>query len=472
MEELNPLYPHYRTFLVKKMNNLPCIFEPFVKASRYKIAYGGRGSGKSWTIARLLIEISRRTKVRIFCARELQNSISDSVITLLSDTIYRNGYQNEFDIQRNAVYHIGTGSEFIFYGIKNNVTKIKSLEGVDICWVEEAEAVTKDSWDVLIPTIRKDGSEIWVSFNPKNILDDTNQRFIVRPPKDSVVLKVNYTDNPHFPETLRLEMEECKERDEDLYRHIWEGEPVADSELAIIKPKWIEAAKDAHIKLGFKAQGKKIIGFDVADDGADSNATVLRHGSVVMEAAEWRGEDVIYSANKVYIYAQEKKADQVIYDSIGVGAGVKAQFNQLVRNVGRPVKDKVSIAGFNAGGKVFKPNAKYIDGKTNGDMFSNIKAQAWWQVRDRFYKTWRAIEYGDKYLEDELISIDKSIKDVEYLCAELSRPQVDYDQNGRAKVESKKDMRKRGIPSPNKADALIMAFAPVRAGLNIDPDIL
>ncbi|HCQ0422302.1 TPA: PBSX family phage terminase large subunit [Escherichia coli] len=155
------------------MTSINPIFEPFIEAHRYKVAKGGRGSGKSWAIARLLVEAARRQPVRILCARELQNSISDSVIRLLEDTIEREGYSAEFEIQRSMIRHLGTNAEFMFYGIKNNPTKIKSLEGIDICWVEEAEAVTKESWDILIPTIRKPFSEIWVSFNPKNILDDT-----------------------------------------------------------------------------------------------------------------------------------------------------------------------------------------------------------------------------------------------------------------------------------------------------------
>lgn len=176
------------------MTSINPIFEPFIEAHRYKVAKGGRGSGKSWAIARLLVEAARRQPVRILCARELQNSISDSVIRLLEDTIEREGYSAEFEIQRSMIRHLGTNAEFMFYGIKNNPTKIKSLEGIDICWVEEAEAVTKESWDILIPTIRKPFSEIWVSFNPKNILDDTYQRFVVNPPDDICLLTVNYTD--------------------------------------------------------------------------------------------------------------------------------------------------------------------------------------------------------------------------------------------------------------------------------------
>ncbi|HED4458171.1 PBSX family phage terminase large subunit [Pasteurella multocida] len=436
------------------MNNIIPIFKPFIEPYRYKVAYGGRGSAKSWTIARLLIEIARRSDSRVLCARELQNSISDSVIQLLADTIERHGYQKEFDVQKNRITNKETGASFLFYGIKNNPTKIKSLEGVDICWVEEAENVSKESWDILIPTIRKEYSEIWVSFNPKNILDNTYQRFVVNPPSNISLLKVNYSDNPYLPETLRLEMEDCKQRDFELYRHIWEGEPVADSELAIIKPIWIDAAVDAHLKLKFEPLGRKVVGFDVADEGADANAVCFAHGSVVLDVQEWKGVDVIYSADKSYHYAIDKQADEVIFDSIGVGAGVKAHFNRINK--------RFSITGFNASGEVLRKESEYANGKKNKDMFANVKAQAWWALRDRFYKTYRAIKCGDIYPQEELISLSSAIVDLDYLKAELSRPQVDYDKNGRVKEEGKKEMKKRGIPSLNKADALVMCYAPLQ----------
>ena len=441
-------------------------FKPLIQKARYKVLYGGRGSGKSYFLAELAVEVARRIGTVILCAREFQGSLDDSVYQLLTETIERLGYTQEFEILKSTIRHQGTGAKFVFYGVKNNITKIKSIQGVGICWVEEAEAVSKNSWDVLIPSIRGDkNAEIWVSFNPKNILDDTYQRFIVRPPKDIISLKANYDANPYFNDTpLLADMLECRERDEDLYRHIWLGEPVADSELAIIKPSWVDAAVDAHLALGFQAAGRRIVGFDVADEGDDANALVLRHGSLVCDMQQWRGQDVIYSADKVYLYAQEQRIDRIVYDSIGVGAGVKAQFR---RKAG-----KVQTVGFNAGGAVFKPETAYTDGKKNKDMFANIKAQAWWLLRERFYKTWRAVRYGDSYPEDQLISLCGSLKDLDYLKAELSRPQVDYDANGRVKAESKKDMRKRGMPSPNRADALVMAFAPVQAGLNINPNVL
>ena len=435
-------------------------FKPLIGKEKYKVCYGGRGSGKSMVVAEILIEVARRTKTVILCVREFQGSIEDSVHKLLAETIDRLGYFDEFDVQKKTIIHLGTGATFIFMGIKNNPTKVKSVQGVGICWIEEAENVTASSWDILIPSVRGDkNAKFFITFNPKNILDATYQRFVVNPPKDALLLKANYSDNIYFEDSpLPAEMEECKKRDYDLYLHIWEGEPVADSEFAIIKPKWIHAAVDAHKKLNFSARGKKVMGFDIADEGEDASATVVRHGSIVKSVDEWTQKgDIIFSSDHAYTIATEQEVNEIIYDSIGMGAGVKAHLSRK--------KGNIKCIGFNAGGAVVKPESKYMDRK-NKDFFRNIKAQMWWKVRDRFYNTWRAIEYGDQYPEDQLISLDsESIgKELDYLKAELSRPQVVYDDNGKVAVESKKDMKKRGIPSPNKADAFIMSFAEINQG--------
>lgn len=442
-------------------------FKPLIGNEKYKICYGGRGSGKSMAVAEILVETARRVRTVILCAREFQGSIEDSVHALLSETIEKLGYLNEFEIQNKKIRHLGTGAVFVFYGIKNNVTKIKSIQGCGIAWIEEAEAVTKRSWDVLIPSIRGDReAKIFVTFNPANILDDTYQRFVVNPPKNSCILKANYNDNIFFDDSpLREEMEECKEKDYELYLHIWEGEPVADSEHAFIKPIWITAALNAHKKLGFEASGKRYGGLDVADEGEDSNAFTRRHGSVVYAIDEWRQGDVIFTADKAHDIGIEEGLDNLTYDSIGVGAGVKAQLNRK--------KSKIKVGGFNAGGKVEKPDSQIYVGKKNKDMFANAKAQEWWNLRTRFYNTWRAIEHGDEFKEDEMISIlvgggGLSQTEFDYLRAELSRPRIDYDGNGKVMVESKAKMKKRGIPSPNKADSVVLCFAKPNTGMSIN----
>jgi len=191
-------------------------------SARYKVLYGGRGGAKSWGIARALLIIGARKPTRILCAREFQTSIRDSVHKLLSDQIIAMGLTDFYEITQNAIRG-KNGTEFSFVGLKNNVSNIKSYEGCDICWVEEAQTTSKLSWNVLIPTIRKEGSEIWISFNPELETDETYQRFIVNTPENSIVQRINWSDNPWFPETLRLEKEALFARDREAYNTVWEG---------------------------------------------------------------------------------------------------------------------------------------------------------------------------------------------------------------------------------------------------------
>lgn len=204
---------------------------------RYKVYYGGRGSGKSWSLARALVKFMDTWKLRVLCAREYQNSISDSVHRLLSDQIALLGLSHRFYITQSSIKNLVTGSEAMFKGLRHNVNEIKSTEGIDICWVEEAQRVSEESWELLIPTVRKENSEIWVSFNTEDEESPTHKRFITNPPPDSVVHKVNFDQNPYFPEVLRKEMEHCKATDYDAYLHIWEGFPKQFTDAVIFRKK-------------------------------------------------------------------------------------------------------------------------------------------------------------------------------------------------------------------------------------------
>lgn len=190
--------------------------------SRYKVLYGGRGGAKSWGIARALLILGAKSELRILCAREFQTSIKDSVHKLLCDQIESLGLLGFYEITQTSIRG-KNGTEFAFVGLKNNVGNVKSYEGVDICWVEEAQTTSRLSWNVLIPTIRKEGSEIWISFNPELETDETYQRFVVNPPEDSRIVKINWSDNPWFPETLRLEKDALRIRDNNAYLNVWEG---------------------------------------------------------------------------------------------------------------------------------------------------------------------------------------------------------------------------------------------------------
>jgi len=199
-------------------HKLAFLFEPM----RYKCAFGGRGSSKSWSYARALLVIGVKKPTRVLCAREFQNSIGQSVHKLLSDQIIDLKLDSFYEITQNSIRG-KNGTEFAFVGLKNNVTNIKSYEGVDICWVEEAQSVSKTSWNILIPTIRKEGSEIWITFNPELESDETYQRFVISPPDNCKTVKVNWQDNPWFPDTLKLEKDALFSRDRDAYNTVWEG---------------------------------------------------------------------------------------------------------------------------------------------------------------------------------------------------------------------------------------------------------
>ena len=223
-------------------SKLEFLFEPH----RYKVAYGGRGSGKSWSFARALIRLAAAKPLRILCAREIQKSIKQSVHQLLSDQIQNMGLGAFFEVLESEIRGIN-GSTFSFAGLATNtVESIKSYEGVDIVWCEEAQSISKRSWDILIPTIRKEGSEIWISFNPDVDTDDTYQRFVVNPPENAKVVKVNYYDNPWFPDVLEEERLHSLAHNPD-YKNIWEGECKAAVDGAIYVNEIREAQENGRI---------------------------------------------------------------------------------------------------------------------------------------------------------------------------------------------------------------------------------
>lgn len=229
------------------------VFKPLFRKRRYKVFFGGRGGGKSWAFAQALLLMGAQRPLRVLCTREFQSSIRESVHKLLSDTVDKLGLSSFYEIQQTVIRGVN-GSQFIFEGLRNNVTKIKSMEGIDVVWCEEAEAITDSSWDILIPTIRESGSEIWISFNPDSAEDPTYQRFVTpyldvlnagKPYEDETIYvrKVGWRDNPWFPDELRAEMNRLKSSDVSRYKHIWEGECRLAVEGAIYAPQ-LEAAEN------------------------------------------------------------------------------------------------------------------------------------------------------------------------------------------------------------------------------------
>ena len=238
---MNPI-PNQTEPLADFPKKLQFLFEP----NRYKVAYGGRGSGKSWSMARALLLQASNKPLRILCAREVQKSIKQSVHTLLNDQIQALGLGPLYEVLESEI-RSRSGSSFSFTGLATNtVESIKSFEGCDIVWVEEAQTVSKKSWDILIPTIRKPDSEIWVSFNPNIDTDDTYKRFVVDPPDNAKVVKVNWQDNPWFPEVLETERQHSLKTNPD-YANIWEGDCKAAVDGAIYSNEIREAQEQGRV---------------------------------------------------------------------------------------------------------------------------------------------------------------------------------------------------------------------------------
>ncbi len=230
--------------------------KPLFEPHRYKVAYGGRGGAKSWGYARALLILAASKKLRILCAREVQKSIKDSVHSLLSDQIQALGLGGHFEVLQTEIRGIN-GSQFLFAGLSSlTAESIKSFEGVDICWVEEARSVSKNSWNILIPTIRKDapfgpfgkGAEIWVSFNPELDDDETYKRFVVNPPPDSVVMRINWEDNPWFPSVLMAEKDHLYKVDPETAKNVWGGECRPTVDGAIYGREVIQAIEDKRVR--------------------------------------------------------------------------------------------------------------------------------------------------------------------------------------------------------------------------------
>lgn len=224
----------------------------------------------------------------------------------------------------------------------------------------------------------------------------------------------------------------------------------------IIPAKWVKAAIDAHIKLGFKDDGVKMAGLDVADEGGDKNALAIRYGVVLRHCESWGNGDTGHTARRTISKCQEMNISALYYDSIGVGAGVKAETNRLLQEGFM----KLDVRPFNAGASPWSPTSRVIPGDSgspkNEDFYANLKAQGWWLLRTRFEKTYKAVTQGAQFPAEELISIDSTIPQIHEIEMELSQPTSSYNGKGKMIVDKKPD----GGRSPNLADAIMMCFNP------------
>ena len=387
---------------------------------RYKLYYGGRAGGKSYAFADCLLLLARQKKLFIACVREVQNSIKDSVYKLLKDRADAYNF-DDFIFYEDRIENIVTGSKFVFKGLKDqNKQNIKSLEGVDICWCEESQAITKESFEVLDPTIRKAGSELWFSMNRENENDAIWRAIAANPDDQTLIVKVNYYDNPFCPDEMKYLAEKCKAENLDDYMHIWEGEPVSLGDYKLFNVKDV---REAMIPKMDSSTSPLVIGLDIARAGSDKTVFCLRKGRWVMKFEVIKGYDTVEVADKLTNYITELHPARAFLDLGNSGAGVYDIMK--ARGFAGIVK------GINFGGKAIQP-----------DRYKNKRAEMYATANEWIKQELPVQLPNDDLLFEELTTIE--------------RVKVAGDT---LQLEDKELFKKRIGRSPDRADAFVLTFA-------------
>jgi phage terminase large subunit len=388
--------------------------ELFNERWRAIVFHGGRGSGKSRHVALALVLRGRQKRLLILCTRELQNTIADSVHKLLNGIIDEYGF-TDYEITDKVIRNRLTGTEFIFKGLRHNATEIKSTEGIDIAWVEEAQSISEASLDVLVPTIRKPGSQLIYTFNRRDELDPVYVRYVLTSRKRTYVRQVNYDVLERaglFPADLREEMEADK-ADPEKYAHVWLGEPLSQADRAILGRGRVLQAMQRTVS----DEGAVEIGVDVARFGDDRTVFRKRKGLRSLETRTFTKLRTTEICDQLEAFAGYDKSVLIKVDDTGVGGGVTDEL----------VKREYQVMAINFGSAAM-----------DSDKYPNLISEAWF--------------YLASIVDTIQIDMDPD------LLQEVSSRLWKQDTKGRRGVESKDDYKKRGYRSPDKADALILCF--------------
>jgi len=451
----------------------------FSKKKRFKVAIGGRGSAKSQTIAALIAaRVHQYENYKVVCCRENMNSISDSVHSSIVSQIETLGLDG-FTVVNNEIRHERGGS-VVYRGLSRNPESLKSMDNIKLAFVEEAQTISSKSLELLTPSIRADDSEIIFAGNPLSSNDPFSKRFIKPFEKElalhgyyeddlHLIIKINYNDNPFFPESLEQERQyDLINKPPALYRHIWDGDFYDSVDSAIISVEWFNAAVEAWAVI--KPEGITAIGFDPSDEGADSKGLVFRHGVCVMDAQEMSTGDFEAGNDWAISYALQKKPDVFVYDEDGMGCGVRAPANRRLGGM------RMMVDGYRGSHAAKKPFARYArpdsldkSPKSNKETFFNRRAQAAWVLRDRFYSTYRMMQGEKGISHDDCIAINPDIASIDLLRSEVSRIPLKPNNAGKIQLATKMEMKAMGISSPNLFDALVMAMTAEPAILDDEP---
>lgn len=410
-----------------KVRFLEAFKELFNPYWRYIVLYGGRSSGKSRAVAIALLLRGREKRIRVLCTREIQNTIRDSVHKLLKDLIDQYEFI-DYEVTKDAIINKVTGTEFIFKGLKRNITEIKSTEGIDICWVEEAQSITKESIDIITPTIRKPGSQIIFTFNRFNELDPVFVQFVQNNKPKTFVKKINYDvleEAGLLPDVIKEEIE-VDRAFPSLFAHKWLGEPISQSETSILNRDDVLLAMQREIE----SDGQEIVGVDVARMGDDKTVFHKRKGLKTTGKKVFHHLRTTEICDQLEKFVNFDKKIEIRIDDTGVGGGVTDEMKKRGYNV----------VAINFGAKA-KDDYKY----------PNLISEAWFEF--------------ESILPTIQLEMDSE------LLMELTTRQWAQDNKGKRRIESKADYKKRGFKSPDLADACIICYyTPKTRGVRVFAD--
>lgn len=406
--------------------NIPKKLYPLItefQKYKYFVVDGGRGSGKSQSICRLLLSLADNQKLRIVCGRETQNTIEESVYTILKDIISEN--ELYYEVQKSKIIHKRTGSEFSFKGFREQgLVSIKGLEGVNILYVDEAQSISKPTLDVIIPTIRTENAKLIFTMNRYLRNDAVFETLVGRP--DCLHIKINYDDNPHCPLTLKKEAEECRRRDERDYRHIWLGEPLDKAEEYLFNFDKLDIA--TKLEPFGEGMSQKVMSVDYAGAGGDlCVASLLQRKSNVhwelVEQRAWSSGNTDSSIGKTVAFNSLWSPDVVTVDAGGFGYPMYISLS----------KSLPQVIPFNGAKTELCSKAS-----------ANHRAEGYLTLKEFFDNEWLIVKNNALVIK-ELEGIKRKFK-----------------ANGQILMESKEKMRAEGVKSPDRADSLMMGVFAIR----------
>ncbi len=465
------------------------------KKKRVKILVGGRASTKSTVVADKCLSDASAGRTWC-CGREYQNSIDDSVHSLLVDEIDRLDFPG-FVPLKTEINHPSTGGRIFYRGLARNIMSLKGIN-CDVLWMEEGESLSANTLRVATASVRVSAKEqqlaqeerrdvivpeIWITMNRGSSKDAISQHYLKRAEKDlarcgyyeddlMIVIEVNYDENPWF-KFSGLESERADDQQylsPAAYEHKWHGAYSDTIENAIIEPEWFDACIDAHTKLGFKAEGIEVVAHDPADNGNtpkndktnsrhDPAALAHRHGSVIVEVLENFDQDVNENCDWSLAYTHTVKPDAYVWDAGGMGTALKRDVHNSLGHRNMQIKMFEGQSVVDCPDQPYEPTiGTVMQAKTNREAFLNRRAQRYWQLRDRVFRTFLAVRDGKYTNPDELISFCSDIKALPTLRAELCRIPRKPHGMGKIQIMSKPEMKGEGISSPNTSDCVMMTL--------------